>query len=72
MLLLVSYFLFLIVKRYRAFIYTAIQIKLSLLLLSLPTVATDDRKQVYCLDVVLNNLIGRFFFLKFDYHEEKF
>ena len=32
MLLLVSYFLFLIVKRYRAFVYTAIQIKLLLLL----------------------------------------
>ena len=32
-LLLVSYFLFLIVKRYRAFVYTAIQIKLLLLLL---------------------------------------
>ena len=35
MLLLVSYFLFLIVKRYRAFIYIAIQIKLLLLLLLL-------------------------------------
>ena len=35
MLLLVSYFLFLIVKRYRAFVYTAIQIKLLLLLLLL-------------------------------------
>ena len=33
MLLLVSYFLFLIVKRYRAFVHTAIQIKLLLLLL---------------------------------------
>ena len=32
MLLLVSYFLFLIVKRSRAFVYTAIQIKLLLLL----------------------------------------
>ena len=31
MLLLVSYFLFLIVKRYRAFVYTAIQKKLLLL-----------------------------------------
>ena len=35
MLLLVSYFLSLIVKRYRAFVYTAIQRKLLLLLLLL-------------------------------------